>query len=80
MVPKDYDDRHPEIDREYSKQKAIARYRYIKRLKESKRNLDDKLFLENFETAMCYLWGFQSATGTSSVDTIPVPTKSDQAS
>jgi hypothetical protein len=79
-VPKDYDHRHPEIDRECRQQKAIARYRGLKSFKESELNLEDKLFLENFEAAMHYLWGFRRAAITASSDAIPNPIGRNKAS
>ncbi len=62
-----YSFRHPEtdrdtftdIDREIQKQQAIARYRSLKNFKNSELNLDDKLFMENFEAAMRYMWRVQ---------------------
>jgi len=49
---------HPEIDRDYQRQKAFRRYRRLKSLEKSELSLDEQLFLENFEAAMYYRWGF----------------------
>ena len=50
-------DRFPKINREVKKQESIIRYLRLKRLKESDLTLEDKLFLKNFKTAICILWG-----------------------
>ncbi len=49
-MPKEYDDRHPDIDRYSLRQEAIRRYIMLKRLEKSELNIDDEIFIENFET------------------------------
>jgi hypothetical protein len=61
---------HPDRDRGQLQQQAFMRYRHIKRLKESERSLDDKLFLENFEAAMGHLWSFQKIADSLVVDSL----------
>lgn len=56
IMPKKYVRRHPDIDRSFERQKALIRYRQLKYLEESELALDDKLFMENFEVAMHFLW------------------------
>lgn len=51
-MPKEYDQRHQEIDREYQRQQSLTRYRRIRSLKKSELALDDERFLKNFEAAM----------------------------
>lgn len=64
------DNWHPEVEAECLRQKALIRYRCLKRLKKSELDLEDRLFFENFEAAMVYLWDFPITAITSSVDTI----------
>jgi hypothetical protein len=78
-MPKDYDYRHPEIDRDCQKQKAIARYQCLISIKKSDLSFEEQLFLENFAAAMHYLWGFPSAS-ISAPNTIPFPIRHNQAS
>jgi hypothetical protein len=47
-MPKEYDDRHPDIDRYSLWQEAVRQYIMLKRLKKSEPNIDDEIFLENF--------------------------------
>lgn len=64
-MQKDYDSRHLETDRdrfteldsEIQRQQAIARYRRLKSQEKSELQLDDQLFIDNFESAMHLLWG-----------------------
>lgn len=79
-MPKDYDYRHPEIDRECRQQEAITRYRCLKNFKKSDLSLDDQLFVENFEAAMHYIWGFGSGETTTSCVAIPVSFRPNKAS
>lgn len=51
---------HPDLDREYLMQEALTRYSLLKSLNQSELNLDDQLFIENFEAAMVHLWGVNS--------------------
>lgn len=45
-----------DIDRVYCQREALIRYKRLKRQKPTELSLDDKLFLENYKTAL-YLWG-----------------------
>lgn len=75
IMQKNYYSRHPEIDRVYHRQKALIRYRRLKsfKFKKFELSLEEELFLENFEAAMRYLWGFRGAeiTQASEVSFIP---------
>ncbi len=63
-MQKSYADRHPELDRAVNQeidrgiqmQQALARYRRLKFLEKSQLSLDDKIFIENFKTAMRVWW------------------------
>jgi hypothetical protein len=58
-MPKEYDDRHPDIDRYSLWQEAVRRYIMLKRLKKSELNIDDEIFLENFEVLISHrCWEF----------------------
>lgn len=59
---------HLEIERDTPKQQAIIRYKNLKTRSRSELSLDEQLFIENFETAMSYLWGVKSMSPTLSVD------------
>lgn len=58
MASNDYINGHPEINRLYKRQEALTLYRHLKHLNQSELGLDDELFLENFEAAMHFMWGF----------------------
>lgn len=48
----------PDPGRDHLKQQAIARYKFLKSIKKTELSLEDKLFLENFQCAMSFLWNF----------------------
>ncbi len=80
-MPKEYDDRHLDIDRDSLRQKAIKRYRILKSLKNSNLNIDDKIFIENFETVISYrCWEFWGHKRTTSVGKILISTEGNKAS
>lgn len=54
-MSRNYNTCHLELDRELLKQKSITRYIRLKKLNQSELNLDDQLFVENFETGL-HLW------------------------
>jgi hypothetical protein len=88
IMQKDYYDKHreidrdiyQEIDRDIQRQEALARYRRLKFLKKPELSLDDEIFIENFETAMGILWGFQKVEITTFSDAISIPTECNKAS
>ncbi|MBD2535311.1 hypothetical protein H6G97_40305 [Nostoc flagelliforme FACHB-838] len=53
---KNYDKWQPKADRAYLQQEAVKRYILLKKLKPSELTLDDKLFIENFQSAL-HFWG-----------------------
>jgi hypothetical protein len=80
-MPKEYDDRHLDIDRDCLRQKAIKRYRILKRLKNSNLNIDDKIFMENFETVISYrCWEFWGHKRTTSVGKMLISTEGNKPS
>jgi hypothetical protein len=72
-MPKEYDDRHPDIDRYSLRQEAIRRYIMLKRLEKSELNIDDEIFLENFEVVISYkCWEFLGYRRMASLDKIVI--------
>ena len=51
-MPKEYNNIHPEIDRDNQRHRTIRRYIALKRFKSYELKVDDKIFLENFKTAI----------------------------
>lgn len=49
-------DTHPFQKKAAERQLALERYRCLKRVPEKSLTLDDKLFMQNFETAMYFWW------------------------
>jgi hypothetical protein len=80
IVPKDYNHRHPEIDRDCHKQKAFVRYARLNNFKKSELSFEEQLFLDNFEVAMHYLWGFPKGAITTSVNATSVAIAWNKAS
>lgn len=74
-MQKSYYSRHPEIDRVAQRQKALLRYKRLKsfKFKKFELSLEEELFLENFEAAMKYLWGFRGAEIPRSCEVICIP-------
>lgn len=58
MASNDYSNGHLEINRLSRRQEALTLYRQLKNLNQSDLGLDDELFVENFEAAMHFMWGF----------------------
>jgi hypothetical protein len=69
MASNDYSNGHLEINRLSRRQEALTLYRQLKNLaltlyrqlknlNQSELGLDDELFVENFEAAMHFMWGF----------------------
>jgi hypothetical protein len=64
MASNDYSNGHLEINRLSRRQEALTLYRQLKNLNQSELGLDDELFVENFEAAMHFMWGFGRKTLT----------------
>lgn len=61
IMAKDYSPRPVERSIDLQKQKAIFRYKQLRKLKKSELSLDDELFLANFRAAVHYIWDWQSS-------------------
>jgi hypothetical protein len=53
---------HPNLDRDFLRQQALTRYKYLRSFKKSELSLDERLFLDNFEAAMLYMWDVKKTT------------------
>lgn len=54
----------PELDKEFLRQQALTRYKHLKGFKLSELNIEERLFLENFEAAMLYMWNANNTTAS----------------
>jgi hypothetical protein len=54
----------PDLDKEYLRQQALTRYKHLKGIKKSHLRLEERMFLENFETAMLYMWSVKNTTAS----------------
>lgn len=79
-MPKDYAQRHQEIDREYQRQQPLTQDRCLRSLKKSELALGDERFIEKLETAILLQWSLSSTEITTSVDVIAVSTGQKETS